>query len=452
MSDRVISLLPEVMDIPGKQGNSGPHAFHNYVASYHPELAGYFLQKFGWEGCKVLDPFCGGGTTAVEAILRKMRFYGFDTNPMAIFIARVKTTPIPNIRVKVDAFNKFLREYSASFGNRGLGIYAADNTTIVDTTVLSPSSTSYLVPILHKHRAFAKYFSDENFRAICAIRDAIDRYFTVNKDDAFRDFVNCTFSSILRDCSNLGNDSFEFYIDKDKSLATIQYPFNLFPTRLSENISGINQINSLYGNSLVSPATITEGSSARTTYLSDSSINLVCTSPPYGEAVPYNRVFGMSSDFLGMRQARYHKDEIGFRDTNPRKLFDIMALGSNLAVTTINRLLKGEIYGLSDGRRATLSKKMPAYYMDTFNVFRELSRVVKSGGIIVWVVGNNTVWKHEGGPSAGYGHPSGEQFDNVHIHAEQAQTCGFKLRKIIRLRGYVLTKIAEESAVILEKI
>jgi tRNA G10 N-methylase Trm11 len=438
------------MDIPGKAGDSATHGFHQYVASFHPELAGYFLDKFGWEGCRVLDPFCGGGTTAVESVLRKMRFCGFDTNPMACFISRVKTTPIPGVRDKVDSFWGYLGKYSENLGSRGIGTYASDGESIVALKDFT-GRKEYLSLSLQKHRAFAKYFSEDNYKALCWIKDCIDRYFTVNQDDAFRDFVNCAFSSILRDCSNLGNDSFEYYIDKDKSLATVSYPWNWFPTRLYQMVQGIEQLNRLYGNISYSPANITEGSSARRTYLDDNSINLVVTSPPYGEAVPYNRVFSMHTDFLGMRVQRYHRDEIGFRDTNPRKTFTESDLGSKLAVETVRKITSGDS-SASVARQVTLSKKMPAYYVDLFKVWQELGRVVKSGGFIVWVVGNNTVWKQEHGPTAGYGHPTGELFDNVRISAEQAVSSGFRLRKIVRLRGYVLTKIADESAVILEKI
>lgn len=42
----------------------------------------------------VIDPFMGGGTTAVEALAGGRRFLGIDINPLATFFARVKTTPL----------------------------------------------------------------------------------------------------------------------------------------------------------------------------------------------------------------------------------------------------------------------------------------------------------------------------------------------------------------------
>ncbi len=40
------------------------------------------------------DPYCGGGTTGLEALLISRRFVGYDLNPFAILISRVKTTKL----------------------------------------------------------------------------------------------------------------------------------------------------------------------------------------------------------------------------------------------------------------------------------------------------------------------------------------------------------------------
>lgn len=43
---------------------------------------------------RILDPFVGSGTVAVESVLRKHAFVGIDANPLAILITRVKMTRI----------------------------------------------------------------------------------------------------------------------------------------------------------------------------------------------------------------------------------------------------------------------------------------------------------------------------------------------------------------------
>src|SRR5205823_6520130 len=42
----------------------------------------------------VYDPFCGSGTTLVEASLARRRSWGIDLNPLAVMLSKVKTSPL----------------------------------------------------------------------------------------------------------------------------------------------------------------------------------------------------------------------------------------------------------------------------------------------------------------------------------------------------------------------
>lgn len=70
------------------------HAFYNYPARFHPSFAKAAVETFTEIGDCVFDPFMGSGTTGVEALSCGRRFMGVDINPLATFVARVKTTPL----------------------------------------------------------------------------------------------------------------------------------------------------------------------------------------------------------------------------------------------------------------------------------------------------------------------------------------------------------------------
>jgi hypothetical protein len=70
------------------------HSFYRYPARFSPEFVRATIEAFTKPGDVVLDPFMGGGTTLVEARALGRRAIGTDINALAVFIARVKTTPL----------------------------------------------------------------------------------------------------------------------------------------------------------------------------------------------------------------------------------------------------------------------------------------------------------------------------------------------------------------------
>ena len=71
-----------------------PHTFYKYPARFAPTFAREVIRSFSNEGEVVLDPFCGGGTTLLEAMSLGRRAAGMDVSTLATFIARAKTTPL----------------------------------------------------------------------------------------------------------------------------------------------------------------------------------------------------------------------------------------------------------------------------------------------------------------------------------------------------------------------
>ena len=70
------------------------HGFYKYPARFSPQLARATIEAFTEPGDLVLDPFCGGATTLVEAAAAGREAVGADISPLAIFLARAKTFPL----------------------------------------------------------------------------------------------------------------------------------------------------------------------------------------------------------------------------------------------------------------------------------------------------------------------------------------------------------------------
>ena len=67
------------------------HGLHEYKGKFNPQIAKALLNIFGIHcGARVLDPFCGSGTTLVECAHLRAKGLGIDLNPFAVFLANAK--------------------------------------------------------------------------------------------------------------------------------------------------------------------------------------------------------------------------------------------------------------------------------------------------------------------------------------------------------------------------
>ena len=62
------------------------HNIHPYPCKFPARIAQEYLNDKGL----VLDPFCGSGTTLVEAAIKGLDTIGIDCNPIAILISQCK--------------------------------------------------------------------------------------------------------------------------------------------------------------------------------------------------------------------------------------------------------------------------------------------------------------------------------------------------------------------------
>src|ERR1043166_4758179 len=66
------------------------HRHYRYPARFSPLFARACIEAFSRPGDIVYDPYMGGGTTPLEAMVLGRRAFGSDLNSLAVFIARVK--------------------------------------------------------------------------------------------------------------------------------------------------------------------------------------------------------------------------------------------------------------------------------------------------------------------------------------------------------------------------
>jgi hypothetical protein len=79
-------------------GQRFTHDFFKFPGKFHPPIVENILNLF--KPCAVIDPMAGVGTVAVEAKAAGIPSLSIDVDPVGVFFARVKTTPISSVTLK----------------------------------------------------------------------------------------------------------------------------------------------------------------------------------------------------------------------------------------------------------------------------------------------------------------------------------------------------------------
>src|ERR1700674_151829 len=101
--------------------NGEVHNWYRLRLGYSDHLVADLLEEFGLQpGDRLLDPFCGSGTSLVECMKKGIDSVGIDANPSSCFAARVKTNwhlrpaTVLSLLDEIEAaFHRYLRRSSA---------------------------------------------------------------------------------------------------------------------------------------------------------------------------------------------------------------------------------------------------------------------------------------------------------------------------------------------------
>jgi hypothetical protein len=95
-------------DFADARTNGGPHGIHPYPAKFIPQLPRTLIDLLHpGDASAVLDPFCGSGTTLVEAYAAGLPSIGIDLHPLATLPAAAVG---PIIRLSRDTTRIFAAE------------------------------------------------------------------------------------------------------------------------------------------------------------------------------------------------------------------------------------------------------------------------------------------------------------------------------------------------------
>jgi hypothetical protein len=77
-------------DLPEKERTKHVHRLHPYLGKFIPQLVEVFLRKYFRPKQTVLDPFCGSGTTLVQANELGINSVGYDISAFNVLLSLAK--------------------------------------------------------------------------------------------------------------------------------------------------------------------------------------------------------------------------------------------------------------------------------------------------------------------------------------------------------------------------
>jgi SAM-dependent methyltransferase len=334
----------------------GREPVHPFPARMAPGIALDVLSD-AKKPLRVLDPMAGSGTVLAVARSKGHHAIGVDIDPLAVLISRVWTTAMDPDEV---------RDKAAGVLARARAVFAS-----------LPTRDAYPQQADQDTRRFVAYwFDDYSRRQLASLATSIGRV----RDGHVRDALWCAFSRLIitkQAGASLAMDLAHSRPHKVFERAPIK-PFRKFLSAV-ERIVG-NCIDS--GSEGRGPAARTREGDARELPLSDGSVDLVLTSPPYLNAIDYLRCSKFSLVWMGhsvgeLRQTRAECVGAEARDPAAQDDPDVRSILRELNLPS----------PVSDTMAAFLRR----YIYDMKLAVREAARVLAPGGSAVYVVGENTI-------------------------------------------------------------
>ncbi|MEX2683584.1 MAG: hypothetical protein Q6373_018555 [Candidatus Sigynarchaeota archaeon] len=247
--------------------------FHEYPARMIPQVARKLIKLYypHYENKDhkkpMLDPFGGSGTSCVEAMLRNIDSIAFDLNPLANIIQKVKTTPIDPV---------ILNHHLALI----MHIVAEER----------GKTFPEIVPAVPQIRF---WFSDRVISELSAIKHAISTSFPEQTGEReittqLRNFFLVCLGKTARDCSYQRKGENKTYRIQREKIADFNTKVNAISRFKQVAQEYITAMDSYYSyikqNKFTASCKPVLGNSIFLEGIADNSIDLVVTSPPYGDS------------------------------------------------------------------------------------------------------------------------------------------------------------------------
>jgi site-specific DNA-methyltransferase (cytosine-N4-specific) len=353
------------------------HSMLKYPAVMVPNMQGEIFDlvlKHDPDIHNVLDPFMGSGTILIEGLIRRLNVIGIDINPLSYLTVLTKT-----------------QKYSK---------HTLHNKCIQLLQRVEIAKVQHVD--LYKFDGINKWYVDDVIRDLSILRSCIIQ----EPEVKYRRFFWVAFAEIAKQSDNARTSTFKLHIKLESTINATEYDcIQSFKEKISSNMNSVLEFRTLrhseterlyYGDS---KKILQDGRR-----FAKNSIDLVITSPPYGDNattitygqysvlplrwIPLEDIHDSIDDNAIASLSRIDRDSLGGINYQLGQLEQSEILKSSPKLKEFVDMLLAE-------NMTEKARKVASFILDFSEVLQNLYPIVKPGKLLVFTVGNRYVNKTE---------------------------------------------------------
>ncbi|MGH7932208.1 MAG: DNA methyltransferase [Candidatus Binataceae bacterium] len=361
------------------------HDWYRFVLSFPPHLVRTYVKRFqAHAGNRILDPFCGTGTTLVESKKLGLASVGLERNPMACFASRIKAS----WNIDPDGLMAHAHEVAL------LALRRLQSERIEDEPALPlfAAKVRSTPPILRdlpdetRKLLLGHSISPLPLHKALVLLDALEE----KRDERFDGHERLAFAKAM--VFNASNLQFgpEVGVGLPKPDAAVVRPWLKAVEMMASDIRELSDRSD-------APSLTYQGDARRVSeILEPLSVDVVITSPPYPNEKDYTRTTRLESVLLG-----FVRDKQGLRSlkqdlvrSNTRSVYkddtDDRLIAENEEIEGIAQAIENRRIALrkTSGFERQYARVTKLYFGGMARHFADLRSVLRPGAQLAYVVGD----------------------------------------------------------------
>lgn len=360
------------------------HDWYRFVLSFPSHLVRDYLDAFCVDSeQRVLDPFCGTGTTLVECKKLGIPSVGIERNPMAGFASRTKLDWSVDPDALVSHAKAVADQVLALLQHQGINdfgmtpLFPAKDWPIADLRTLPPAKLNLLLK---------NSISPLPLHKTLLLLDILDR----RRDDKICSHERLALAAAL--VSEIGNLHFgpEVGVGRIQEDAPVIGPWLNRVKTMGSDLAMLRKL-------AATEATVHIGDARRLEdYLEPSSVDAVITSPPYPNEKDYTRTTRLESVLLDFYRNKKDLRSLkqGFIRSNTRSVYkadtDDALVADHDGIQRIAQLIEARRVeqGKTSGFERQYARVTKLYFGGMVRHLASLRTILRPGARLAYVVGD----------------------------------------------------------------